>query len=155
MSLNSITDVNAGDVFEVKKIFNSALVQLNEPEKVRLLDDEMAKRWLDSKIGNKLPTRAYRDDVGKLIGFCYLTTFRSWPIYDDCSEISIYVADGSRKRGIGSALISSLCIEARKINMVNLIACIECDNQPSKLLHLKSGFKFISNLPSIAKKRTY
>lgn len=89
----------------------------------------------------------------KIVGYCYLSTFRPKEAYDITAEITLYILPEGTQKGLGSMVLTKLEEEAKKLGIKNLIAVITGENEPSvklfeknnyfKAAHLKNvGFKF-------------
>ena len=64
------------------------------------------------------------EENGRVLGYAYLSPFKERSAYDWSAETSIYIRREERGRGLGSALLSALEKESRKMNLLSLEACI-------------------------------
>eukprot|EP01132_Coremiostelium_polycephalum_P007806 gene7806-9609_t len=88
-----------------------------------------------------------------VIGYAYVSTFRTRSAYRYSLENSIYIDHTYRKLGVGSILLKSLIDRCRELGYRQLIAVIGgSDNIGSIKLHEKHGFTGLSVLKSIAYK---
>lgn len=83
-----------------------------------------------------------RED-SKIIGWTALTPISNKCAYKGVAELSIYVANEARGKGIGNHLLESLIKESEKQGYWTLQACIVSDNQASLRLHQKHGFRIV------------
>ena len=77
---------------------------------------------------------------GRIIGYAYAHRARERKAYDWYAELSVYVAMGLEKKGVGTALYSALIELAKAQNIQVLTAVISAPNPPSEALHKKVGF---------------
>ncbi len=71
-----------------------------------------------------------------------------WPVSDRCAyagvaEVSVYIAESARGKGIGKALLSNLVTVSEQLGLWTLQAGIFEENMPSIRLHEKCGFRII------------
>jgi phosphinothricin acetyltransferase len=99
--------------------------------------DEMRRRVAAQE--GKLPWLV-GDDDGTILGYVYATLHRSRAAYQWSVDVSAYVADGCRRRGIGQALYTSLFRLLALQGYVNAYAGIALPNPASVGLHEAVGF---------------
>lgn len=80
---------------------------------------------------------------GAFAGYAYLSPFRPRPAYRYGVEVSIYVDESVRKRGVGRALLRALIEETRARGLRHLIGAISdsATGAASIRLHERQGFK--------------
>ena len=64
-------------------------------------------------------------------------------VYKGVAEVSVYVAEKSRGKGIGEIVLNKLVNESEQVGIWTLQAGIMRDNLPSIKLHEKCGFRTI------------
>jgi ribosomal-protein-alanine N-acetyltransferase len=64
-----------------------------------------------------------------------------WRVFDEAHITNVAVASASRRRGVGSLLISSLIKAAREMDMVGLTLEVRVGNERAQKLYTKFGFK--------------
>ena len=90
------------------------------------------------------------DFDGEILGYAYASPHRAArKAYQWCVEVSIYIHDRMRKRGIGRALYSALFDLLRRQGYVNAYAGITLPNPGSSRLHESMGFAPIGVYPRI------
>ena len=67
-------------------------------------------------------------------------TLEKYP-YDHSAELSIYIDDRKRHKGIGHLLYNALIDYLTRMNITNLYGCITYPNDASIAFHEKYGFK--------------
>lgn len=79
-------------------------------------------------------------DGDSLAGYAYATSFRVRPAYQWSVEVSAYVAEAARGRGIGRTLYEALLPELAERGFVSAFAGIALPNEASIALHEACGF---------------
>jgi L-amino acid N-acyltransferase YncA len=80
------------------------------------------------------------DDGGTVLGYAYASAHRVRPAYQWSVDVSAYIADGHRRRGIGRALYTSLLATVTRQGFYNAYAGITLPNPGSVGLHEAAGF---------------
>lgn len=81
------------------------------------------------------------DDDGSVLGFAVLSPVSARPVYRGICEVSIYVADRAKGRGIGHALMTALIEASEAAGIWTLTAGIFPENKASLILHAAHGFR--------------
>ena len=100
--------------------------------------DEMRERI--RKISARYPYLVWEDETGEVNGFAYINTWKEREAYRFSAELSVYIKDSLRGRGIGRSLMERLLEEVRKTEIHSLVSGIVLPNDPSVSLHEKFGF---------------
>ena len=90
---------------------------------------------------------------GAVVGWVALSPVSSRCVYAGVAELSIYVADGARGKGIGTVLINAAIEASEKNGIWTLQSGIIQDNIASVGLHEKCGFREVGYREKIAKDR--
>lgn len=87
-------------------------------------------------------------ELDKIVGYAYASSFHTREAYKHSAELSIYLDEKYRKKGIGRALYSKLEEILLKQNVYMIHACIASPEQEdsyltrdSELFHRKMGFQ--------------
>ena len=86
-----------------------------------------------------------------IIAWCSLAATSSREVYRGVVEVSIYVHQQYRGKGVGKKLLTHLCIESEKKGYWTLYSGILANNIESRKLHLNCGFREIGYREKIAK----
>lgn len=89
------------------------------------------------------------DASEKVIGFGLLKAFSDRKAYDRTCELSIYIAPGYHRRGLGSLLMEALIESAIKFKQIVIISKMEANTKASIELHRKHGFKEVGVLNKV------
>jgi len=78
-----------------------------------------------------------------VVGWAALSGYSDRCCYRGVSEVSVYVADALRGRGVGRALLDAVISRSEAAGIWTLQAGIFPENKPSLRLHLGSGFRLV------------
>ena len=98
----------------------------------------------------KSPRLVMRAD-DKVLGWAALSPVSRRSVYSGVAELTIYVTESERGKGIGRALLEQLIEESEQAGIWTLQASIFPENVASIELHLKSGFREVGRRERIAK----
>ena len=85
----------------------------------------------------------------RVVGYAYAAPFRNREGYRWSVEVSVYVGEEFRGRGMASALYTSLLEGLRILGYFNAYAGISLPNPASVNLHERMGFKPVGVFPSV------
>lgn len=87
---------------------------------------------------------------GEVLGYAYAAPFRARAAYGYCAEVTVYLAENARARGIGRQLYALLHAILKEQGIVNTIACITPPSDgaayPSMHFHQKMGYRFAGRI---------
>ncbi|MBK7762501.1 MAG: N-acetyltransferase [Bacteroidetes bacterium] len=106
------------------------------------------QKWNDSHLSTCRLT-AYINH--KMVGWAALSKVSDRCVYQGVAEVSIYIHQDYRGKGIADILMHHLIIESENSGIWSLMAAIFPENISSKNLHLKHGFQEIGIREKIAK----
>ena len=79
----------------------------------------------------------------EVVAWAALSPVSSRPVYRGVAEVSIYVAEAARGRGIGAKLMKRLIADSEAEGIWTLQAGIFPENEASIKLHLDAGFRIV------------
>jgi len=103
-------------------------------------EGEMRRRIINTL--ERFPWLVYERD-GRISGYAYAATHRSRFAYQWCADVSAYVHENERRRGVGRALYTSLNSLLVLQGYYNAYAGIALPNPASVGLHESLGFRLI------------
>ena len=96
-----------------------------------------------------VPRLVARDDSG-ILGWAALSRVSARAVYAGVGEVSIYVADGVRGKGVGTALMKELVAQSEAEGFWTLQASVFPENEASVRLHERHGFRVVGRRERIA-----
>ncbi|HUP88369.1 MAG TPA: GNAT family N-acetyltransferase [Longimicrobiales bacterium] len=99
--------------------------------------DEIASRI--EKVLAVRPWLVYEDE-GRVLGYVYASVFRDRAAYQWGTEVSVYIDESARGRGLGCTLYTVLFDVLRAQNFITAIAGATVPNEATERLHLRMGF---------------
>lgn len=88
----------------------------------------------------------------RMLGWAALTPVSSRCVYAGVAEVSVYVAQNERIKGIGTLLLNELIKQSEANGIWTLQSGIFSENQSSIRLHEKCGFRMVGYRERIGKK---
>jgi phosphinothricin acetyltransferase len=92
-------------------------------------------------------------DDGGVRGYAYASRHRERAAYQWCVDVSVYVGQSHRRRGVGRALYRSLLALLRLQGFYAAHAGVTLPNEASVALHESLGFRRIGVYPAVGFKR--
>jgi phosphinothricin acetyltransferase len=126
---------------QILAIFNEAILNSTALYDYKRRTPEMISAWFSAKEKGDYPVLGVINDAGSLLGFASYGPFRAFPAYKYTVEHSVYVAAGSRGRGVGKLLLQEIIASARGQNYHVLMGAIDSQNAVSIQLHKRFGFQ--------------
>jgi phosphinothricin acetyltransferase len=87
---------------------------------------------------------------GQVAGWLSFQSFYGRPAYDATAELSLYVAQAHRRRGLGRLLLGRAIRQAPQLGLRNLLGFIFSHNLPSLRLFESFDFQLWGQLPNVA-----
>jgi L-amino acid N-acyltransferase YncA len=106
--------------------------------------------WFHRHSPDQFPLWVAETD-GVIAGWLSFHEFIRRPAYAGAAEISIYVHEKSRRRGIARALLEKAIADARMLKIRMLLGYVLGHNEASLRLFERAGFERWGRLPRIAR----
>ncbi|MBO67949.1 MAG: GNAT family N-acetyltransferase [Acidiferrobacteraceae bacterium] len=149
MTKNIVRPMRESDINEVHEIYSAAVLggttsfEIDPPTA-----GEMTTRW--RKVVDVNLPYAVAEQNERVVGFAYVSPYRSRSAYRYTVENSLYVAPWARRQGSGILLLSYLLDHSKAAGMRQVIAIISGGNPaPSINLHTKVGFRTVGTLRNV------
>jgi L-amino acid N-acyltransferase YncA len=149
--MTTIRSAVDGDLSDILRIYNQAIEKTTAVFEYRAHTIEMRREWFHAKQTAALPVLV-AEESGAVLGFASYGPFRAWPAYKYSVELSVYVDETARGRGIGSALVQRVVTHAREHDLHVVMAGITSDNAVSLRLHEKLGFTEVAHIKEVGYK---
>jgi L-amino acid N-acyltransferase YncA len=106
------------------------------------------KRWDETHLAEP---RLVVEEDGAVLGWAALSSTSTRPAYAGVAEVSVYVAEDARGRGIGRALLEALVERSEAAGIWTLQAGVFPENRASLALHRACGFRTVGIRERIAR----
>ncbi|SOC39857.1 GNAT family N-acetyltransferase [Ureibacillus acetophenoni] len=109
-----------------------------------------SKEVWDKKYHPKL--RFVAEYEGIIVGWITLSQVSSRKVYRGVGEISVYISESARGKGIGTLLMETMIQDSEKEGFWTLESSIFAINKPSLALHERVGFRVVGTREKIAQR---
>jgi L-amino acid N-acyltransferase YncA len=144
--LNELSLCAETDREQILEILNDAILNTTALYDYKTREIESMTAWFETKRKGNFPVVGIFGPGRKLLGFGTYGTFRNWPAYKYTVELSVYIRNGERGKGLGTLVLRDLCRLAEYQGHHNLIAGIDSENITSIKLHDKLGFTYAGRI---------
>ncbi len=146
----TIRKASLGDLAAITEIYNQAILKTTATFDTEPKSLEEQKEWFENH-SPKYPVLVAEED-GQVIGWASLSKWSDRCAYSDTAEISLYVSEKERGRGIGRELLEAIIKEGEKSGLHSIIARIAEGNDMSIHLHRSVGFEQIGIMKEVGRK---
>ena len=145
----TIRHANERDLAEIVRIYNSTV-----PGRMATADTEPVMvtsklNWLLAHDRHKRPLWVIEDE-NKIIAWMSFSNFYGRPAYRITSELSIYIDENYRGKGLGKQLLQYAIDKAPGMGIKNILGFIFGHNEASLKLFYSFDFKEWAHLPGVA-----
>lgn len=144
-------DATEADLPAIVEIYNATIPGRMVTADTEPVSVEDRRPWFRAHNPRTRPVWVMDDPAGG--GVCAWLSFSSFhqrPAYHVTAEISLYVAETHRRRGLGKYLLGEAIARAPACGVRTLVGLIFGHNEPSLRLFEKSGFARWAHLPRVA-----
>ena len=138
------------DLNAITEIYNEAVLTTVASFDIEPKTAAEQKAWF-ANHGPKRPILVAELD-GVVVGWASLSDWSHHDAYADTVEISLYVKEEFRRRGIGTRLLEAIVEEGEKAGIHTIIARITQGNEESIHLHESVGFEHIGVMREVGRK---
>ncbi|CAM4156648.1 N-acetyltransferase family protein [Paenibacillus alkaliterrae] len=144
-----IIDAQLSDLNHIVDIYNSTIASRMVTADLEPATTESKRAWFDGHSPDFRPLWVLRteDEIAAWFSF---QSFYGRPAYNATAEISIYIAEKYRSRGLGSVLLEKAIGECPRLKLNTLLGFVFGHNEPSLALLRKFGFEQWGHLPKVA-----
>ncbi|MGZ3872495.1 MAG: N-acetyltransferase family protein [Mucilaginibacter sp.] len=148
MSTITLRDACEADLQAMLDIYNEVIINTTAVFSEQPHTLQMRKDWYLERVKENFPVFV-AEESREIAGFCSFGHFRAWPCYRYTAELSVYVQNSHRGKGISKIMLRALIERARKMNMHALLAGITADNEISINLHRSFGFTEVADFKEV------
>lgn len=140
------------EVNDLKKIvetYNSTVASRLVTADLQPVSIESKQQWFDSHNTTNRPLWIIRSN-GNYVGWMSFNSFYGRPAYDITAEVSIYLEESARGKGLGNVCLQKAIDESNPRGIKNLLGFIFGHNEPSLKLFYKFKFEKWAHFPKVA-----
>lgn len=142
-------DAVIDDLKEIVAIYNSTIESRMVTADTEPVTVEERINWFNNHAPNHRPLWVALDDQ-EICGWVSLESFYGRPAYDKTAEISIYISENFRGKGLGKKILTMALDESAKLGIETILGFIFAHNEPSIKLFERFGFEKWAHLPAVA-----
>lgn len=143
-------DAIPDDLPTIVEIYNSTIPTRMVTADTTPVSVESKEEWFKRHAPGNRPIWVVELESTQIIGWISFEPFISRPAYNSTAEISIYLAEGSRHKGLGKEVLRHAVERAESLNIRVLLGFIFAHNAPSLKLFYSAGFEDWGTLPEVA-----
>ncbi len=144
-----IRDAVESDLPAIIKIYNAAIATRIATAQLEPVTLEERRGWLKEHSADRHPFWVLEMDR-QIAGWLTLKPFLPRCAYRGTAEVSVYVDEKFRRRGVGRTLLSESIARASSLKINAMVGLIFAHNEPSLQLFEQIGFQRWGLLPRIA-----
>jgi L-amino acid N-acyltransferase YncA len=140
------------DLPRIVDIYNSTVASREVTADTEPVSVASRQQWFDEHSPDRRPLWVILDGSGDatVLGWMSYSNFYGRPAYSGTAELSIYIAEEWRGKGIGRYCLEQAIAFAPGIAVHTLLGFIFGHNAPSLALFKKFGFDTWASLPRVA-----
>lgn len=143
------------DLPAIVEIYNSTVASREVTADTEPVSVASRQQWFDDHNPERRPLWTIHDAADTsaepaILGWMSYSNFYGRPAYSGTAELSIYIAQAWRGKGIGQYCLTEAIAYAPSIAVHTLLGFIFGHNAPSLGLFKKFGFATWANLPRVA-----
>ncbi len=142
-----IRRARAGDARAIAAIYNEAVLRTTATFDTEPRSPAAQRQWLEHHGPQHPVFVAVRD--GSVVGWASLSPWSDRRAYRRTAEVSVYVAEAFRGRGIGGRLLRRLVSASDSLGFRCLLARIAAGNPASERMHLTQRFRPVGTMHSV------
>jgi len=143
----SIRTARESDLSAILEIYNHAVVNTTATFDLVPRTPEKQAAWLAEHL-RPFPAIVWEED-GLVLGWGSINPYAPRPAYRFAGEVSVYVSQEARHRGIGRALLAELVSLGAENGLHTLVGLITEENSASIGLAEKAGFHRVGLLEEV------
>ena len=144
-----IRDAVDADLRAIIDIYNAAIATRMSTAQLEPVTVESRRRWLTEHSPDRHPFWVMECD-GQVAGWLTIKSFLPRCAYSGTVELSVYVDEKLRRRGVARALLEEAIARAAALEITAMVGLIFAHNEPSLQLFEQLGFARWGLLPQVA-----
>jgi L-amino acid N-acyltransferase YncA len=149
-SVMEIRDATAADLPAIIEIYNAAIASRTATAQLDPVTLESRRNWLNEHSPDEHPFWILQMD-GQVVGWLTFKSFLPRCAYRGTAELSVYVHEEFRRRGVARRLLEEAVARAPALGISALVGLIFAHNEASIRLFGQLGFTRWGLLPRVAR----
>ena len=145
----TVRDASERDLPAIVSIYNATIPGRMATADTVQVSIESRVGWFQAHSKHSRPIWVVEVD-GRVGGWLSFQSFYGRPAYHRTAEVSVYVAEGCRHRGLGRRLLGEAIGRSPGLGLDTLVGFIFGHNEPSLRLFAALGFERWGTLPRVA-----
>jgi phosphinothricin acetyltransferase len=137
------------DLPAIVEIYNATIPSRTATADLEPVSVESRRAWFDAHREASRPLWVV-EQAGQVAAWLSFSSFKERAAYTPSVEVSVYVRDSARRRGLGAYLVGEAIAYAPRVGVANLIGLVFGHNRPSLALFERFGFARWGVLPGVA-----
>jgi L-amino acid N-acyltransferase YncA len=146
----TIRRASAADLPQITEIYNEAIQKTTASFDIEPKTPEQQQSWF-SNHDDRHPILVATEN-GFITAWASLSQWSDRSAYSETAEISVYVREEYRRKGIGKQLMAAIIQEGKTAGLHTVIARIAGSNKVSADLCKSLGFQYIGTMREVGKK---
>jgi phosphinothricin acetyltransferase len=138
------------DAAALADIYNQAVLRTTATFDTSLQSEEERAAWLAAHGGSHPVVVAVED--GGIVGWASLSRWSSRCAYDRTVELSVYVDEAARGRGVGRTLVTEILRRAAELGLHAVLVQVCTENEISLAMVRRFGFERAGVLREVGEK---
>jgi L-amino acid N-acyltransferase YncA len=144
-----IVDAELNHLESIVEIYNSTIPSRAVTADLEPVTVESRRKWFDEHSADFRPLWVVMIQE-KIVAWLSFQSFYGRPAYNATAEVSIYISEEYRSKGLGSILLAKAIQECSRLSINTLVGFIFAHNEPSLALLKKYKFEQWGYLPRVA-----
>src|SRR6202048_567983 len=145
-----VRDAVEADLPAIIDIYNAAIATRISTAQLEPVTVESRRRWLTEHSPDRHPFWVTEVD-GEVAGWLTIKSFLPRCAYSGTAELSVYVDQKFRRRGVARILLEEEIARAPQLEITAMVGLIFAHNEPSLKLFEQLGFEQWGLLPRVAR----
>jgi len=140
----------SSDLSRIVEIYNTTVASRMVTADTEPVTVESRQQWFEAHDPSNRPLWVIEDIDNQIVGWVSFQSFYGRPAYQATVEISIYLDEQQRGKGLGKQALQFCLDEAPKYGINTLLGFIFAHNEPSLKLFRSFGFEDWALFPNVA-----
>lgn len=150
MPILTYRDATIKDLWAIVDIYNSTVASRLVTADTEPVSVQSRVQWFKDHSPERRPLWIIEDENEETVGWASFQSFYGRPAYNVTAEISIYLHEQQRGKGLGQRVLEYCITMAPKFEVKTLLGFIFAHNEPSLKVFYRAGFEDWGIFPNVA-----